>query len=208
MQRITALWQKGLRGKVAVGMGAFVIACCVLGALVRQPQQQAAPAAADTAPVTSVPRPTDAPEPTAPPEPTAAPTATPEPPSVGAIGERLEGNGVALTVLGVERVEAIGQFQKAEAGNVFIVAEVLIEGVGTDEAPYNPFYFNVKDADGFEYATALYTGERALRSGELRSGEKARGFVAFEIKADAQGLILVYEPIIIGNTEPIEVALE
>jgi hypothetical protein len=82
MQRITALWNQGLRGKIAVGGGAFLIAmlfCCA--ALMtaqdsRRPvatQPTLAPGAASE--LTARPAPTEAPAPTAVP-PTEAPRAT------------------------------------------------------------------------------------------------------------------------------------
>jgi hypothetical protein len=144
--------------------------------------------------------PTDAPTP----EPTVAPVAGP-----AKIGDRVDSGGVALTVMGVQRAADLGQFQKAKDGNEFVVAEVLLETTGRDEAPYNPLYFKVKDGDGFEYNVALNIQDGALKSGKLPSGEKVRGTVAFEVKQGASGLVLSYEPLVIlGGYEPIKVVLE
>ena len=135
-----------------------------------------------------------------------APTAAPT--RVGAIGERVEQNGVALTVIKMEQKAEIDQFQKATTGNVFLVAEVLIENSGVAKAPYNPLYFTVKDGDGFEYNAALVAGDSSLKSGELAQGEKARGVVAFEVKQDAKGIVLSYKPLVFGADEAIRVALK
>ena len=125
----------------------------------------------------------------------------------GAIGDRIEANGAALTVIKAERKDALSDFQKAKAGNVFVVVEVLIENAGTAKAPYNPFYFTIKDGDGFESNAALGTDDQALKSGELGAGEKARGVVAFEVKRDAKGLVLQYKPLVFGAGDAIRVAL-
>ena len=97
---------------------------------------------------------------------------------------------------------------QAKAGNVFLVAEVLIENSGSAKAPYNPLYFTVKDGDGFEYNAALVAGDNSLKSGELAQGEKARGVVAFEVKQAATGLVLSYKPLVFGASDAIRVALK
>ena len=47
MQRMTALWNRGLFGKVIIGSVSLLVACCVLGVIGRlaQQKQAAAPAA-------------------------------------------------------------------------------------------------------------------------------------------------------------------
>jgi len=167
--------------------------------------QAAAPAAASDPP-TAVPA-TEAPAPTAVPEPTVEPpTAVP---AVGTVGERREAGGIALTVMKVDKATKIGSFQKAKAGNVYVLVEVVLETTGRDEAPYNPFYFKAKDADGFEYTAMITTADNGLKSGKLASGEKVRGIVAFEVPEKATGLVLSYEPIVIlGGYTPIKIALE
>lgn len=206
---------------IAIGAGGLVVLLCLCVGLAglgtknnATPTAIAAQAVAvpPSAPATDTPEaakaPTDAPtvaltdEPT--PEPTVAPVAGP-----AKIGDRVDSGGVALTVMGVQRAADLGQFQKAKDGNAFVIAEVVLETTGRDEAPYNPLYFKVKDADGFEYNVALNIQDGALKSGKLASGEKVRGTVAFEVKENASGLVLSYEPLVIlGGYEPIKVALE
>jgi hypothetical protein len=88
MQRIQALWNRGLVGKAIISLVGLVIICCVIGILVpRQPGQQGAapttaPAAAGGA--TAAPQPTEAPAATAGPTNTPAPTDTPAPTSTPA----------------------------------------------------------------------------------------------------------------------------
>ncbi len=151
-------------------------------------------------------QPTSAPAAPAAPEATAAPEKAPA--TIGKVGDRVEANGMALTVMKVSKVDKISDFQKAKAGNTFVVAEVVIENVSAEKAPYNPLYFKVKDADGFEYNAGISSGEQALQSGNLAKGEKVRGNVAFEVKKETKGLVLEYKPIVFGNVEPIKVALE
>jgi uncharacterized protein DUF4352 len=225
MERLRAFWNRGWFAKVIVSIVGLLVVCCVIGILV--PKRTPAPAAtqptAATAALvadqpTTVPEPTAAPaaaeEPTAAPEPTDAPTAAPvpteppAPPSIAGVGDRVEANGMALTVLKVDQVKEIGKFQKAKAGNVFVLAEVVIENIDQDEIPYNPFYFKVKDADGFEYNVTINTADQSLKSGKLTKGDKARGSVVFEVKEGATGLVMQYKPIVLfSGDEAIKIKL-
>jgi len=77
-----------------------------------------------------------------------------------------------------------------------------------EEAPHNPMYFSVKDAEGFEYNTSLASKDPSLKSGNLAKGDKARGFVCFEVSKEAKGFVVEYEPIVIlGGYKPIRVDL-
>lgn len=137
-----------------------------------------------------------------------AASATEVPVAIAKVGDRIEQGGTALTVVSVDRKAEISDFQKAKAGNMFVLAEVLIENTGTDKIPYNLFYFKVKDSEGFEESATLYTGDSGFQSGELTAGEKARGIVAFEVKEAARGLVLSYKPLTFGADDPIRVALD
>lgn len=175
-------WQIGL----IVALGVLVLAC---GSTAGSGGQTIVPAAtvAAGAPVAS-----------------AAPAAA----QIAKVGDRVEQNGTALTVTKVERQAKIGDFQKAKAGNTFVLAEVLIENAGKEKIPYNLFYFKVRDGEGFEENATLYTGGGGFNSGELAAGDKVRGIVAFEVKEAAKGLVLAYQPITFGADGPIRVALD
>jgi hypothetical protein len=124
------------------------------------------------------------------------------------IGERRESGGIALTVLGVSKMESIDYFTP-ESGNVFLVLEVVIENISRDEeTPYNPLYFSVKDSDGFQANTSFASPNPSLQSGDLPKGDKARGFVAFEVRSTASGFVATYEPLVLfGGYEPIRINL-
>jgi hypothetical protein len=98
-------------------------------------------------------------------------------------------------------------FKPQVEGNVFLVCEVLLENTGADPAAYNPLYFKLKDGDGFEYNVTLTAPDPSLLSGELAARDKARGNIAFEVKATARGLMLTYAPIQFGNSVSLKVAL-
>lgn len=140
------------------------------------------------------------------PKPQATPVATAP---VAKVGDRVESGGIALTVNGATRTDSASQFQKAKPGRIYVVADVTVESVTREKAPYNPLYFKVKDADGYEYTASLISGDQGLKTGELNPGEKARGTVAFDVPGEAKGLVLSYQPIVVlGGYQTIRIALE
>lgn len=151
---------------------------------------------------TAAPGSTDAPVATSVPVATTAPAVT-----VGKVGERVESNGIALTVNSVSAVDNVSDVFKPKEGNIFLVVDVTIESVDKDAAAYNPLYFDVKDADGFEYSYNFTSPDPTLKSGELSPGEKARGNVAFEVPAGALGLVLSYKAIDFSGDDAIEFEL-
>ncbi len=76
-----------------------------------------------------------------------------------------------------------------------MVIEVLIENISAEKADYNPFYFKVKDAEGFESNATVNLDPAALKSGNLDKGSKARGGVAFDVAKGSKGFVLSYQSI-------------
>jgi hypothetical protein len=74
--------------------------------------------------------------------------------------------------------------------------------------PYNPLYFVVKDANGYEYSESMSSLDPSLKSGDLNKGDQARGHLAFEVPENATNLVLSYEPMVLfGNYQPIHITL-
>jgi len=113
-------------------------------------------------------------------------------------GQRSEQDGIALTVVSVERTEKL--FVPAEAGKEFVVIDLLVENISNPAAlSVNPFYFKAKDADSFEYTFELVIDLPSLREASLAAGERNRGVIAFEVPKGAV-LNLTFEPL--GRQQP------
>jgi hypothetical protein len=137
-----------------------------------------------------------------------AATETPVPSAkLGAVGDRIEAGGIALTVKQVKRLDSVNDYSKAEAGNEFLVVEVLTENVGLAAAPYNPMYFKLKDDQGYEYYATSSAPEPSLKSGELAKGESARGWIAVEIPKGAKGLVLTEDLTLTVVDQKLQVSL-
>lgn len=142
----------------------------------------------------------------------AAPTeatasSAPKPSGSYGIGDRIkldeeEYFGVAEVDLDVPGTAVI----KPAAGSKWVAALVEIEGINPDGATYNPLFFKVRDAEGFEYNFSAFGKEPQLQSSnELKPGQKVKGWVTFEVPDSDGKLTLVYLPGFIG--EAVEVAL-
>lgn len=207
------LWNSGKGGKSVIIIGTILL-LGMCANIVNGPNKQITPTpvsnvSASDSTVTGTPKPANTPSPTAKPEPTQIPSPTPK--TVGSIGERIEKEGIALTVVSIEKTDQVSRYNTAKDGNTLVVTEVIIENTGRDSAPYNLLYFELKDGEGFEYDAEIVvnTDTPTIDSGDLVQGDKVRGIVVFEVKKEATGLVLAYEPIVIaGGYEPIRIALD
>lgn len=96
---------------------------------------------------------------------------------------------------------------KPEADKLWVAALVEIEGINPSGASYNPFFFKVRDEQGFEYNFAAFGKEPALKSGnDLKPGQKVKGWMTFEVLKTVKALTLIYTPGFLG--EPVEVVLK
>lgn len=131
----------------------------------------------------------------------------PEPSGSYVVGDRIkladeEYFGVAEVDLDVAGTE----FIKPETGKKWVAALVEIEGINPDGATYNPFFFKVRDEQGFEYNFNLFGKEPQLQSSnDLKPGQIVKGWVNFEVPDTAKTFTLVYAAGFLG--EPVEVAL-
>lgn len=129
--------------------------------------------------------------------PGASSAVTQEPQQVlpGTIGQLVEMNGVGLTTKEVSR----------NGDNVAVL--VTIKNTGVKELPYNPLYFSVRNAEGFEANHKIdIKQEDSLKSGKLLPGESVSGWLGFDI--GGEGLMLSYRPLVIGSNTLIRVRLD
>ena len=136
----------------------------------------------------------------------APPSAT----SAGAykVGDRIKvGDEEYFTVSQVVPAFPGNDVFKPAADKRWVAALVEIEGINPSGATYNPFYFKVRDEQGFEYNFAPFGKEPSLQSGnDLMPGHMVKGWMTFEVPATAKTLTLVYTPGFLGET--VEVVLK
>jgi hypothetical protein len=136
-------------------------------------------------------------------------TGTPSPgQTIGSIGERIEHDGIALTVTSMSSVDSIDGLTNAKEGYVFLVIEVIVENSSrVGQTPYDPTFFTVTDSMGVQYAALSSAPDPALSVGSLTTGDQVSGNIAFEVDTTVTGIILAYEPAITADA-PIRIDVD
>jgi len=114
------------------------------------------------------------------------------------VGQTAESTDYVLTVPNVKECPVEPHLEPKQ-GNVKLGVEVTIEGTGTREVPVNPFYATVSDSNGNQYKCTFGGCEPPLESSRIRKGDRAQGWITFELPKQATGLTLSYSPFVIGT---------
>lgn len=128
-----------------------------------------------------------------------------------AIGERVQAGVWALTVHEVIELEG-DTFLPVPEGKRWIAVDLTLENESSKAEPVSSLLqFAVRDADGRKYTLDIgaQTAAGATQpDGEIAAGDKLRAPIAFEVPADASGLIFVFEPNVFSTKDTIRVALD
>ena len=108
-------------------------------------------------------------------------------------GSRFEQDGIALEIRGVSIVERMPQ-GRPPAGLRFVALDVEIRNTARVKTPFNPLYFRIKDAHGFEYISILGAPEESLQPGSLAEGQSVQGIVFFELPENLDAALVTYQP--------------
>ncbi len=134
----------------------------------------------------------------------ATPTAEPPPPvvtnKVWNVGDKATAPDYTMTLENVKECK-VKYYFKPKKGNIKLGIEVAVEGTADKDVPVNPFYAKVTDSEGYTYNSTFGGCDPDLKSVRLSKGEKAKGWITFEVPAKAAGLKLSYNPFIIGTTK-------
>lgn len=110
------------------------------------------------------------------------------------VGEAIRLRDTVLTVTSVEFSQGT-DFDKPDAGKVYILIHIHVENAGSREVSVNPFDFKVLDSNGVIVDQAFTAvAENSLNAVELALGGKIDGTIPFEVPEGDQGLKLIYQP--------------
>ena len=117
---------------------------------------------------------------------TSGPASTPTPGVKPKVGQAVTVGDAKYTVNEVRDNLPGDRFSTPEAGKRWLAFDITIEAL--KQTDYNPFDFTVQDANAFVYEHTFVFGgpEPDLQSGDLASGERVRGWIAFEVPAEAK----------------------
>lgn len=117
------------------------------------------------------------------------------------VGEAVQVGTLSITVNEVKLVEG-NQFAKPAEGHQFLMVDVTLENTGSaPETISTLLQMWLKDSTGQRHKVDLLAMSAAggtSPDGELAAGEKLKGQVAFEVPAEATGLLLVFDGDVFG----------
>ncbi len=137
---------------------------------------------------------------------TATTTAAPAPAKVYNVGDTATQIDYKLTVANVKECKKKGYYYSGpKKGNLWLGVEVTVESM-TDKQfmPYSS-QFKIADGEGTVtspgYAMTKECDPNFSVSAALNKGEKAKGWLVFEVPEKSSGLKLSYEPTILFGTK-------
>lgn len=102
-------------------------------------------------------------------------------------------------------------YSRPKKDHKWVGVDVVFEAVGDREFWANPGSAKVTDSEGVvhnvSYATRSSCGE-SLKSARLNQGEKAKGWMLFEVPKDAKGFTMTYSKLIsLGDNQAVKFEL-
>jgi hypothetical protein len=139
----------------------------------------------------------------------AAPTVT-APPAAPAttfsVGETAKASDYSLAVDSVKQCKP-RRYSKPKKGNIWLGVEMVVGAIGDKQVWSNPSYAKLIDGDGLTYNSSYGSTidcEPRLRATQLNNGEKAKGWVVFEVPQTVSGLKLTYNPSRVGKPQQVK----
>ena len=101
--------------------------------------------------------------------------------------------GVKMTLTGVEYRTSLSDYEKADDGKTYVVADVTLENTSNKTQPYNVFDFRIQTAGG-QVLDGGITSTKTLSSGDLVAGGKATGKIVFEVPVEDGHQYVIWKP--------------
>jgi hypothetical protein len=108
-------------------------------------------------------------------------------------GEAATVGGVKMTLTGVEYKASLSDFEKADDGKTYVIADVTLENTSNKTQPYNVFDFRIQTAGG-QVLDGGITSTKTLSSGDLVAGGKASGKIVFEVPVEDGHQYVIWKP--------------
>jgi len=107
------------------------------------------------------------------------------------VGSPMALNGITVTVVSADlNANSGNEFIAPKSGDHFVTVQVLYENTGTGPYDYNPFDWKLTDSAGFSYDSSFSGIGPELNAGTIQPGEKARGYITYEVPTSSTGLQL------------------
>jgi hypothetical protein len=108
-------------------------------------------------------------------------------------GEPATVDSVKMTLSGVEYKTKLTDYETADSGKTYVIADVALENVGKETQAYNVFDFRIQTAGGQVLDGTISTLQN-LGSGDLVAGGKMTGKVVFEVPVEEGHQYMIWKP--------------
>ena len=109
-------------------------------------------------------------------------------------GETATVGGVKMTLSGVEYKTNLSDYEKADDGKTYVVADVTLENTTNKTQSYNSLYFRIQTAGGQVLDSTFGTVPNPLNSGDIVAGGKVTGKVLFEVPVEDGHQYVIWKP--------------
>lgn len=105
------------------------------------------------------------------------------------VGDLVKLGDREFSVNSTKRAKSIG-YSTPKSGKEYMVVNVTIRNLGSDEVSYNPFDFKMQDANGAQESMTFATLDDSLSSGTLAPNGKVTGSLPFEVPIGGEAKLL------------------
>jgi hypothetical protein len=109
-------------------------------------------------------------------------------------GEGATVDDVKMTLSSVEYKTQLSDYEKADDGKTYVVADVTLENASDRTQTYNVFDFRIQTAGGQVLDGSFATVQPPLSSGDIVAGGKASGKIVFEVPVEDGHQYVIWKP--------------
>jgi hypothetical protein len=132
--------------------------------------------------------------------------AAPPPDKLHKLGENAKAADFSLTVDNVQ--ECKRKYSAPKKGNIFIGVDATVESLGDKQFLASPTHAKLVDSQSLTFNSLGYAStancEPIFKFTQLAKGEKAKGWLIFEVPKAASGLKMSYNPVTFGTPQTVK----
>lgn len=115
------------------------------------------------------------------------------------LGDLVEQFGYSLSAVTVEDPTKPGMLYKSKQGYKLVAVEIVLGNVSGDTLSVNPLNAVLVDTEGYVYTTELASRDGQIDTIDLSTGEKVKGWIAFEIPENAVPASIKYNTQVLSS---------
>lgn len=108
-------------------------------------------------------------------------------------GEAATVDGVQMTLTNPEYKTSLGEYDTADSGKTYVVADVVLKNTSSDTKAYNVLDFRIQTVDG-QVLDGAFVLIDTLSSGDLVAGGSVSGKIAFEVSIADGHEYVIWKP--------------